>query len=102
LGTAHDHPAPIRDRFPGAARAGGAVSEGETVNAPQNPVDEAEARRRLAEFQLDHSDLEVAILAIGQSPVPDMLVIGRLKRKKLALKDQIQRLKDQLTPDIIA
>ena len=43
-----------------------------------------------------------AIQAIGQSPVPDMLVIGRLKRKKLALKDQIQRLKDQLTPDIIA
>lgn len=72
------------------------------MSAPQKPVDEAEARRRLAVLQLDHSDLEVAIQAIGQSPVPDMLVIGRLKRKKLALKDQIQRLKDQLTPDIIA
>ena len=34
--------------------------------------------------------------------MPDMLVIGRLKRKKLALKDDIQRIKDQLTPDIIA
>ncbi|MFM8753112.1 MAG: YdcH family protein [Phenylobacterium sp.] len=72
------------------------------MSEPQNPIDESEARRRLAELQLDHSDLEVAIQAIGQSPVPDMLVIGRLKRKKLALKDQIQRLKDQLTPDIIA
>ena len=29
-------------------------------------------------------------------------MMGRLKRKKLALKDEIQRLKDQLTPDIIA
>lgn len=65
-------------------------------------ADEAAIRRRLAELQLDHNDLEVAIQAIGQAPVPDMLVIGRLKRKKLALKDDIQRLKDQLTPDIIA
>jgi hypothetical protein len=31
-----------------------------------------------------------------------MMVIARLKRKKLALKDEIQRLKDQLLPDIIA
>lgn len=31
-----------------------------------------------------------------------MMVIARLKRKKLALKDEIERLKDQQTPDIIA
>jgi hypothetical protein len=65
-------------------------------------ADEPAIRRRLAELQLDHNDLEVAIQAIGQSPMPDMLVIGRLKRKKLALKDDIQRIKDRLTPDIIA
>ncbi|AWM78078.1 YdcH family protein [Phenylobacterium parvum] len=64
--------------------------------------EEAAIRRRLSELQLDHNDLEVAIQAIGLSPVPDMMVIGRLKRKKLALKDEIERLKDQLTPDIIA
>lgn len=64
--------------------------------------DEAAIRRRLSELQLEHNDLEVAIQAIGLCPVPDMMVIGRLKRKKLALKDEIQRLKDQLTPDIIA
>ncbi len=64
--------------------------------------EEAAIRRRLSELQLDHNDLEVAVQAIGLSPVPDMMVIGRLKRKKLALKDEIQRLKDQLTPDIIA
>ncbi len=33
---------------------------------------------------------------------PDLLVIGRLKRKKLALQDQIVRVEDLLTPDIIA
>lgn len=72
------------------------------MNRTSEPAEEAEIRRRLAELQLDHNDLEVAIQAIGLSPVPDMMVIGRLKRKKLALKDEIQQLKDQLTPDIIA
>jgi hypothetical protein len=31
-----------------------------------------------------------------------MMLIGRLKRKKLALKDEIARLHDLLNPDIIA
>jgi hypothetical protein len=31
-----------------------------------------------------------------------MMLIGRLKRKKLALKDEIVRLEEHLTPDIIA
>lgn len=80
----------------GQARAGGVTGE-----LPPD-LDEAAIRRRLAELQLDHNDLDVAIQAIGQAPVPDLLVIGRLKRKKLSLKDEIQRLKDLLTPDIIA
>ena len=66
--------------------------------------EEAEAliRARLATAQQDHNDLDVAVQAIAAAPVPDMMVIGRLKRKKLLLKDEIERLKDQLTPDIIA
>lgn len=66
--------------------------------------EEAEAlvRARLATAMQDHNDLDVAVQAIAAAPVPDMMVIGRLKRKKLLLKDEIERLKDQLTPDIIA
>ena len=66
--------------------------------------EEAEAivRARLATVLQDHNDLDVAVQAIASAPVPDMMVIGRLKRKKLMLKDEIERLKDQLTPDIIA
>jgi len=59
-------------------------------------------RAKLASLTLEHADLDVAVHAIANSPMPDMMVIGRLKRKKLALKDEIARLKDQLTPDIIA
>jgi hypothetical protein len=57
---------------------------------------------RLRSLVQEHSDLSVAVEAIVVSPAPDMMVIARLKRKKLALKDEIERLKDQQTPDIIA
>lgn len=58
--------------------------------------------RRLADLREDHKDLDDAIRALEERFQPDMLQIARLKRKKLALKDEIGRLEDQLTPDIIA
>ena len=57
---------------------------------------------RLADLRQDHADLDAAVQAIALSPLPDMLLIARLKRKKLALKDEIARLEDLLNPDIIA
>lgn len=57
---------------------------------------------RLAEVRQDHSDLDAAIQALSASPLPDMMLIGRLKRKKLVLKDEIMRIEDMLNPDIIA
>lgn len=57
---------------------------------------------KLTELRQDHADFDAAIQALALSPLPDMMLIGRLKRKKLALKDEIARLEDVLTPDIIA
>ena len=57
---------------------------------------------KLAELRQDHADLDAAVQAIALSPLPDMLLIARLKRKKLALKDEMTRIEDQLNPDIIA
>jgi hypothetical protein len=57
---------------------------------------------RLTELRQDHADLDAAVTAISATPMPDMLLIARLKRKKLALKDEIARIEDQLNPDIIA
>ncbi|MES2898007.1 DUF465 domain-containing protein [Phenylobacterium sp. LH3H17] len=67
-------------------------------------IDDAEARFRahLGSVIQEHSDLDAAVEALSLQPVPDMMVIARLKRKKLALKDEISRLRNQLTPDIIA
>lgn len=58
--------------------------------------------RRLATLREEHQDLGDAVAALEERPLPDMLQIARLKRRKLALKDEIVRLEDQLTPDIIA
>ncbi|MBJ7409545.1 MULTISPECIES: YdcH family protein [unclassified Phenylobacterium] len=66
-----------------------------------NFTDEA-LEARLAEVRQDHADLDAAIQALSNTTVPDLIVIGRLKRKKLALKDEIARIEDFLNPDIIA
>lgn len=57
---------------------------------------------RLSDLRQDHADLDAAISALAASPLPDMMLIGRLKRKKLALKDELARIEDYLNPDIIA
>lgn len=64
--------------------------------------DEETLTAKLTELKQDHADLDAAVQAISLSPLPDMLLIARLKRKKLALKDEIARIEDLLNPDIIA
>ena len=57
---------------------------------------------RLVELKQDHADLDAAVQALSATPLPDMLLIARLKRKKLKLKDELAGIEDQLNPDIIA
>ncbi len=79
------------------------MSDGTSIN-DDDPSDESDVaiERRLAALREEHKDLDDAITALEERPQPDMLQIARLKKKKLALKDQIGRLEDQLMPDIIA
>jgi len=73
------------------------------MNDDDPSVDSDVAReRRLALLREEHQDLSAAVSALEGLPQPDMLQIARLKKKKLSLKDEISRLEDQLTPDIIA
>ena len=61
-----------------------------------------EVRRRLAELQSEHRDLDDVIGRItGDGPF-DQLQVQRLKKRKLLLKDQIAQLESELLPDIIA
>jgi len=63
-------------------------------------TDELEAE--LARLKQEHRDLDSAIEALERMVAGDQLQIQRLKKRKLFLKDRINRLEDQLTPDIIA
>jgi hypothetical protein len=66
-------------------------------------VDErAQIEERLAALRIEHRDLDSAIAALTETSAPDQLSLARLKKRKLALKDEIALLEDQLIPDIIA
>lgn len=56
----------------------------------------------LYRLRQEHRDLDSAIEALGQSRFGDQLQLTRLKRRKLAIKDEIARIEDELLPDIIA
>jgi hypothetical protein len=64
--------------------------------------DESALREQLARLQQEHRDLDAAIAALAISPGSDLIQVQRLKKRKLALRDQILQIEDRLTPDIIA
>ncbi|SOC05223.1 YdcH family protein [Rhodobacter maris] len=59
-------------------------------------------RVKLEVLRREHRDLDEAITALIAAAHPDQLRLVRLKKQKLSLKDQIARIEDRLTPDIIA
>jgi hypothetical protein len=64
--------------------------------------DQQALRRRLAELETEHRDLDDIIARIAESAPFDQLQLQRLKKRKLHLKDQIAYVKSKLVPDIIA
>ncbi|HEY6897631.1 MAG TPA: DUF465 domain-containing protein [Rhodocyclaceae bacterium] len=67
------------------------------------PIEDKETlRARLAELKIEHRDLDEAIVRLtGNSPGDDLL-LRRLKKRKLHLKDRITFVEGQLEPDIPA
>jgi hypothetical protein len=61
-----------------------------------------ELRRRLEDLRTEHRDLDDVIFHLAEKAPFDQLQLQRLKKRKLALKDQITQLESALVPDIIA
>ncbi len=59
-------------------------------------------RAEVALLKQEHKDMDDSIQALETMPVPDQILIARLKRKKLALRDRISTIEDKINPDIIA
>ena len=68
------------------------------MNDDQPTVDSS----RLEALRAEHRALDERIGLLTSEPGLTQIEIARLKKRKLALKDQIQALVDQSIPDIIA
>ena len=69
---------------------------------PPGETEIQEIREQLHELRLEHRDLDQVILHLIENPPPDELLVRRLKKRKLALKDRILQLEAMLVPDIPA
>ena len=65
-------------------------------------LEQSEIQERIIALQQEHRDLDEAISALVDKGVYDQLLLQRMKKRKLALRDLIGRLETLLVPDIIA
>jgi hypothetical protein len=72
------------------------------TDLPLTEEEKAQIRERLQALEIEHHDLDDVIGRLARDPSLDRLQLQRLKKRKLILKDQIQRLRARLIPDIIA
>ena len=65
-------------------------------------LEENDALVRLAVLKAEHEILDSHVLQLQAETLPDQIRVARLKKRKLILRDEIVRIEDRLTPDIIA
>ena len=59
-------------------------------------------KEKLEELRTEHRDLDAVISQLSNAQPVDLFQLQRLKKRKLALKDMINKLESGLLPDIIA
>jgi len=64
--------------------------------------DQETLRLQLETLTLEHRDLDDLISDLQAQPYVDQLRLRRLKKRKLALKDQIEKIRSRLIPDLNA
>jgi hypothetical protein len=65
-------------------------------------MNDLEPGTELETLKAEHRRLDERLRQLCAEPIGDQLEIARLKRRKLKLKDLIQRIIDSSVPDIIA
>jgi hypothetical protein len=59
-------------------------------------------KHKLSKLKEEHRGLDDEITRRMATPLYDQLAVQRLKKRKLKLKDEINKVKAKLIPDIIA
>ena len=65
-------------------------------------INHDELERTLTRLRAEHRLLDERISKLMREQIVDHIMIQRLKKQKLNLKDQIKHIEDELFPDIIA
>jgi len=65
-------------------------------------MEEDQLLERLVELKGEHRDMDSVIAKLQKAIPVDFLQIQRLKKRKLLLKDMIEKYESDLLPDIIA
>jgi len=75
-----------------------------TENDDKDKVDRELFRNieKLRELRIEHRDLDEVIARLSMDIHVDEIQLERLKKRKLLLKDQIERYMSQLIPDLNA
>ena len=60
--------------------------------------DQRSPQRRLIELQIEHADLDALIDQAGEQAAADELRLRRLKKRRLALRDEMARLQWLIDP----
>lgn len=58
--------------------------------------------RKLKQLRIEHRDLDEVISRLSLDPFVDQLMLKRLKKRKLQIKDSIERLQSEMIPDLNA
>ncbi|MEO6582376.1 MAG: DUF465 domain-containing protein [Sphingomicrobium sp.] len=64
--------------------------------------DDETAAQQIAALTAEHRRLDEDIGALIAEGAADQLEIARLKKRKLRLKDEIERMRDRNVPDLLA
>ncbi len=59
-------------------------------------------RQKLFDLRTEHRDLDAVIARMAEESVADQLMLRRLKKRKLQLKDYIAKIESRLIPDLDA
>lgn len=69
------------------------------MNQPLDPTELSRMARRVVDLRQEHRDLDGAIDRLQADIQADELMLKRMKKRKLLLKDQISWLENALIPD---
>ena len=72
------------------------------VENTMESLDQSRIKRRITALKAEHKKLDDLITGETASPTADQIRICRMKKRKLAIKDEIAALENMLLPDIIA